>query len=99
MIPKFKRIKNHSAVDSCRKGYCEHCGGIWHPVPHHVYSVGSGAPDVPLNLISLCIICHTKAHSGQISRQRQLEIIARREGMDAVEVETSLYAMRRGDYE
>ena len=99
MIQKAKRIKNRSAIDDCRKDYCEYCGGIWHPVPHHVYSVGSGAPDVPLNLINLCVICHTKAHNGQIGRARQLEIIAVREGMEPDDIEEKLYRMKRGDIE
>ena len=77
--------------------YCEICGTAGNLHNHHYFSRGAGGPNVILNRLTVCRNCHTKCHSGQISRARQLEIIARREGMAPDEVEAKLYAMRRGD--
>ena len=79
--------------------YCEMCGIAGNLYNHHYFSRGAGGPSHRLNRLTLCLVCHVKCHSGQISRARQLEIIARREGMEAVEVEEKLYQMRRGDIE
>ena len=82
MIPKVKRIVDREAVNAARLTYCEYCGktGIIHV--HHLKSKGSGGHDTPDNLISLCIFCHSKAHTGEISRE-QLREAKRWEGNNA----------------
>ena len=79
--------------------YCEICGIAGNLYNHHYFSRGAGGPSVRLNRLTVCFTCHAKCHSGQIKRARQLEIIAKREGMAADDVEAKLYAMRRGDIE
>ena len=54
-------------------------------------------PDHPYNLIQLCVVCHTKAHNGQIKRAQLWEIIARREGLTAEQVEDRVKRIRRGE--
>lgn len=68
MIPKVKRIKDPEAVNNARLTYCQYCGRTGIMQVHHIKSKGSGGNDTPDNLISLCIDCHAKAHSGQIKR-------------------------------
>ena len=97
MIPKPQKINDGSFrqyTDSC-----EICGTSNNRYNHHYFSCGAGGPSHRLNRLTLCLVCHVKCHNGQIGRERQLEIIARREGMEPVEVEEKLYQMRRGDIE
>jgi hypothetical protein len=96
MYPKPKRVNDESFREYSLN--CEICGGEPHD-NHHYFSKGAGGPNHRLNKLTLCRICHTKCHSGKISRWQQLEIIAKREGLDPVEVEAALYRMRRGDLE
>ena len=79
MFAKRKRIKNPEAIEKARKPYCEYCGrsGVVH-VHHWLRTKGAGGDDVPENLISLCVHCHTKAHHGRISKDKFREIINRR---------------------
>ena len=69
MIPKPKRIKNPRAIEAARKPYCEYCGCLGTVHVHHIKTKGSGGHDIPENLISLCPLCHDKAHWGQISKE------------------------------
>jgi hypothetical protein len=96
MIPKPSRIKSTSTVDACRKPFCEVCGGFWHPVPHHIYSVGARNGDIPVNLISLCVECHTKAHAGKLTRNYLLTLTAVREGMDVDSAVAEIYKAKSG---
>jgi 5-methylcytosine-specific restriction endonuclease McrA len=73
-IPKPKRIVDRKAIEAARKPYCELCGR-WGTVDvHHIDSRGAGHGDEPENLISLCRVCHRKAHDGNISRDELREI-------------------------
>ena len=97
MIPKPQKIDDGSF--RIYAPYCEICGTSQNRYNHHVYSRGAGGPSVSINRLTACYRCHQKCHSGQISRARQMEIIAWREGMEPVDVEAALYAMKRSDYE
>lgn len=68
MIPKPIRIKDAQALVSARKPYCQYCGKVGGCQVHHIITKGAGGHDTPDNLISLCISCHAKCHSGQISK-------------------------------
>ena len=85
MIPKPKRIVDPAAVKAARRPYCEHCHKRTGGGPHHIITVGSGGPDHALNLLQLCGDCHTKAHSGQISKDKLWQIIGKREGIEDAE--------------
>ncbi len=69
MFPKPKRIKDKKAIEAARKPFCEVCRKCNRTTVHHIKTVGSGGDDVPENLISLCVVCHTKAHHGEISKK------------------------------
>lgn len=51
-----------------KKRYCEYCGKYGDTHHHHIRSRGAGGGDTPENLITLCFVCHTKAHDGNISK-------------------------------
>jgi len=79
-------ITDGSTLEEFRhKAACEHCGaknrsGLQ---PHHVRAKGRGFQlDSPINLIALCHLCHQKLHDGNLSREKLLAIVARREGTD-----------------
>ena len=95
MIPKPQKVDDGSFRTYAP--YCEICGTSDSLYNHHYFSRGAGGPSHKLNRLTLCLVCHTKCHTGQISRARQVEIIARREDMTPDDVEAKLYAMRRGD--
>ena len=66
--------------------------------PHHYRAKGIGGAwrmDVRINLIALCLFCHRKAHDGNVSRKRILEIIAAREGRTPEEVTAELDRLRQ----
>lgn len=68
-IPKPKRIKNKKAIEEARRDYCEYCGGHFNLQVHHwQHTRGAGGNDEPSNLVTLCMSCHAKAHTGQISK-------------------------------
>ncbi len=73
MFPKPKRINDKQAIEAARKPWCEVCKHWGRTTPHHIKTVGSGGNDTPDNLISLCAVCHTKAHNGQISKEKLRE--------------------------
>jgi 5-methylcytosine-specific restriction endonuclease McrA len=39
---------------------------------HHIRTKGSGGGDTEDNLICLCVVCHARAHSGEISKDELL---------------------------
>lgn len=73
-----KRVKDMETFNACKLDYCEMCGHPTNNGPHHIFPRGAGGPDIPENLIQLCPVCHTKAHSGAYDKQRLLNIVARR---------------------
>jgi ribosome-binding protein aMBF1 (putative translation factor) len=79
MIITPHRIVDRKAIEKARKPYCELCGRRAYGKPHHIKTVGSGGDDVPENMIQLCTDDHTKAHTGQISKETLREIVRRRE--------------------
>lgn len=86
MIPKLKRVRDPKAILGARKLYCERCRRPAFGEPHHIFTRGAGGPDIKENLIQLCT-CHDLAHRGKIPRQELMEIVARREGTTADEIE------------
>jgi 5-methylcytosine-specific restriction endonuclease McrA len=66
--PKPKRVVNKQAIEEARKPSCQVCGRYGAVEVHHIKSRGSGGGDTPDNLISLCYKCHTKAHTGKLSK-------------------------------
>jgi ferredoxin len=83
MLSKHKRIKDKKMIKECRLDHCEHCPNMpAYGEPHHIYTVGSGGGDIKENLIQLSCAnaCHTKAHTGEISKDELLLIVAEREG-------------------
>lgn len=78
-IPKSPRIKNKKCIDKIRAiGHCEVCGSSYLLQVHHIKTKGSGGGDTKDNLVCLCFKCHTKAHSGEISKERLRQIVGRR---------------------
>lgn len=75
---KHARVRNQATIDKCRREFCEMCGRPTGNEPHHIFPRGAGGPDIPENLIQLCPVCHTKAHSGVFSKERLLKIVGRR---------------------
>lgn len=75
---KKRRIQNKAVIDACRRPTCEVCGRPAGGEPHHIITRGAGGPDIPENLIQLCGICHTHAHTGELSREKILWTIASR---------------------
>lgn len=86
MFTKHKRITDRKMIQKCRKSYCEYGGEPASIEPHHVFTVGAGGGDIKENLVQLCTKHHIQAHSGEISKEELLGIIARREGMTVDEV-------------
>lgn len=80
------------------KKQCEWCRKPGLVQPHHVHGKGFGSwrrMDLAINLISLCVECHTAVHAGQILRCDLLAVVAAREKttQDAIEIE--IYRRRR----
>lgn len=94
--PKPKRLKDRKAIEAARKQYCEVCGR-WDMAMqvHHIACKGSGGPDHSYNLITVCVACHTLAHSGRIARDTLWRIVARREGITADEAEKTVRELVR----
>jgi hypothetical protein len=67
--------------------------------PHHYFFArGTGQHkrlDHRFNLVALDRDCHNKAGAGNISRWQLLEIVAKREGISAVDIEAELWRLRR----
>ena len=79
LFPKPVRQRNRKAIEKARKGYCEWCGRSGPVEVHHVTTRGAGGVDCErTNLVSLCYICHTKAHNLQITKKQLKDVIARR---------------------
>lgn len=81
-------------------GACAWCGR-WcqHRHPHHYFfrrGMGGGSQmDHPLNLASLCAVCHEDCHWGRVTKWDLLAVVAAREGLQQADVEEKLYALRR----
>jgi 5-methylcytosine-specific restriction endonuclease McrA len=70
MLPKTKRIKDPEAIEAARRPYCVFCGYSGGDLQvHHIHTKGSGGGDTEDNLICLCVVCHARAHSGEISKK------------------------------
>ena len=78
MIPKPRRTKSKQAIEDARCTYCEYCGKGGSVHVHHVVSRGAGGGDTADNLISLCIRCHARTHSGEIPRVALEQIVGGR---------------------
>jgi hypothetical protein len=85
-FPKTRRVKSQKTIDKTRRKSCEVCGSIKGLQVHHCFTKGSGAGDIPENLLTLCILCHAEAHSGQIAKDDLLDIISEREGKPVDEI-------------
>jgi 5-methylcytosine-specific restriction endonuclease McrA len=84
LFPKAIRHRDQDAIQAikkCNHGKCEHCNERKINHSHHITTVGSGGDDTVQNLIGLCWVCHTKAHAGNISKEKQREIVAARNRM------------------
>ena len=77
-------------------GRCEWCGR-WFPKTDaaHCFSVGAGRLDVYENLVSLCRECHSRNHSGEISRLQLLIVVGQRECLLVDDIEELVYRLRR----
>jgi 5-methylcytosine-specific restriction endonuclease McrA len=95
-LPTPKRTKDKALLKSIRKPYCEFCRYV---VPglevHHIISKGSGGPDARENLITLCRLCHLRAHAGEIDKAALWAIVARREGITPEEAESEARELTR----
>jgi hypothetical protein len=80
-----KRVKDDDAVQAARLPWCEFCpSNAVKPEQihvHHAKSRGAGGGDVAGNLISLCWLCHHKAHTARISRPRIMRFLINRDGL------------------
>lgn len=97
------RIKSKEILASFPSpGLCEYC-----KIPcasrerHHIFTRGSGGPDLRCNLIMLgdaftdqCA-CHLKYHNGSIARDEFLAIVAMRERTTVEAIESLIYLVRR----
>jgi len=77
-------------------GPCELCLRWCDREPHHHLRRGMGgcALDVPHNLIAVCRPCHRAVHGGRILDRQVLDVIARRVGRTAQDVEADLLRLR-----
>ena len=71
--------RDWKTVNDCRKNYCERCGRPANIEPHHIFTRGAGGRDIRENLVQLCTDCHIGAHSGHVSRDSLVHIVAERE--------------------
>lgn len=74
---------------------CEICGALGRNHPHHLTSRGVCRLDVKFNLVTLCWVCHRKAHDGNIPRQQLVELVADRTGITADELMEKIWELRR----
>ncbi|WP_157109830.1 HNH endonuclease signature motif containing protein [Thermanaeromonas toyohensis] len=81
-----RRIKDPKTIQAMKKPYCELCGQKAYGEPHHIKTRGSGGSDIPENLIQLCWEHHVAAHSGRLSREELVGIVAAREGKTPEEI-------------
>ncbi len=56
---------------------------------------GARRYDIRINLLSLCLECHTAFHNGGISREVLLEIVAIRERRTVESITEEIYRLRR----
>ena len=93
-FPKFARIRNQETIEKCKLPNCEICGRMTNNEPHHIITRGAGGPDIAENLIQLCPICHTKAHSGDFTREKLFDIVARRLKTTREQIEEKIKKIR-----
>lgn len=80
-FPKKARKKDKKAIKN-KRGRCEWCHKVGITDMHHIKTRGAGGADTPDNLIELCRVCHTLAHSGSIKQQW---LVALKEGREFYE--------------
>ncbi len=81
------KIVNPKALDFARgPGTCDWCRkAVKNRNPHHVFSRGSGGPDLRCNIAAICetfsggLNCHQLVHSGEIDDIDILVMVAQRE--------------------
>ena len=66
-IFKKKRVVNEKLLVEYRSMFCEICGNKTNVCGHHIKSKGSGGPDLPHNLIPLCVKHHEEIHKKGIN--------------------------------
>ena len=94
--PKPKRTKDKALLKAIRQHYCELCGCAKDDLGvHHIITRGSGGPDAPCNLVTLCQNCHNAAHAGNIDKAALWAIVARREGVTPEEAESEARELTR----
>jgi hypothetical protein len=67
---------------------------------HHVFGRGQEGCrrfDIAINLLVLCIDCHTKYHNGRIEQWDLLLIVADREGVTPQWIKEEIWRLRRDD--
>ncbi len=82
------------------KRVCEYCrkSCLTPPDVHHLFSRGAGWVDVRCNLIAICRTCHQLTHAGKEPQPLHLAIvIAEREKVVVVDIETTVQFIRRLD--
>ncbi len=93
------KVINRKLLKAFReKERCERCGRITTVQPHHIFGRGYESCrrfDVPVNLISLCGICHDRTHWGRVDRANLLEIVARRESTTPAAIQELIWRLRR----
>jgi len=81
-----------------QKERCERCWSRNGIQPHHLFSRGLGGAwrfDIRVNLIALCLVCHTSVHNGCIDREELLAIVAKREKTTPQAIQEQIWHLRR----
>ena len=92
-------VIDEGTLDVFRKaGYCDVCGCYTCRLqPHHIVRKnmgGHGNIDVRVNILGVDVECHDRIHLGKISKERQLELVAQREGVSVDAIKEALRAIR-----
>jgi len=87
MIEKHPRLEDKKAYEAAKKEYCEICGSPSRGIgPHHIFTRGSGGPDMAENFVQPCWDCHyVKLPAGKYSQEFLLSFPARRLGISVDE--------------
>lgn len=98
MIPKPARLVDRDAIERLREDYpvCEYCRRHATEQIHHIVTRGSGGPDLRENLIALCTVHHSMAHTGQIRKDSLQTMVAHREGISMSELQKRVRRARSG---
>jgi hypothetical protein len=90
------KLIDKSLIASFRGSICEWCLYVAASEGHHIFSKGAGRVDIRGNLVSLCRLCHTKAHAGHSpTREQLLTVAARREKTTAEAITAEVQRIRR----